>query len=201
MNNETGNRSSSWSFNCALCLHWVVYLCLCCASMLALSTSLVLTPSVSSEVLMAEVDQIEKRGIVKLAWGRSPDSSVTGYRIFYGTNSGSYFASATIGNITNATITGLDEGTKYYAACVALNSSGIESQFSNEVIFTTGVYISLQKYIWAVSSYGLFGKTNQIKTSTNLVNWWTIFEWTGNSKLATVLHTNTSKSFFRVEVK
>ena len=42
-----------------------------------------------------------------LAWDRSPDPEVSGYRVYYGTTSGKYSGSNPVGNLTTATITGL----------------------------------------------------------------------------------------------
>ena len=75
-------------------------------------------------------------GSVTLAWDASPDASVTGYRIYYGAASLSYTNSTTVGNVTNATLTGLVAGTTYFFAATALNSTNVESDFSNETTFT-----------------------------------------------------------------
>jgi len=68
------------------------------------------------------------------AWAPSADI-VTGYHIYIGTNSGSYFRKVTVGNVTACTVTGLTF--PVYAVCAAYNGSGDESPFSNES-FTEG---------------------------------------------------------------
>jgi len=73
---------------------------------------------------------------VMLAWDPSPDSQVVGYRVYYGVASLSYTNSATVGAVTNATVTGLIVGTRYYFAATAYNAAGDESVFSNEITFT-----------------------------------------------------------------
>ena len=73
---------------------------------------------------------------VMLAWDASPDPQVVGYRIYYGVASGNYTNSAPVGLVTNATLTGLVVGTKYYFAATAFDSTGIESDFSNETSHT-----------------------------------------------------------------
>lgn len=75
-------------------------------------------------------------GNVSLAWDASPDASVTGYRIYYGVASASYTNSATVGNVTNATVTGLVEGATYFFAATAFDGAGLESDFSNETSYT-----------------------------------------------------------------
>ena len=142
-----------------------------------------------------------KRGVVSLAWDSSSDPTVSKYRIYYGTNSQSYYASMTVGDVRKVLLTGLDEGVKYYAAATSINNLGIEGQFSNEVSFTTPFYISLTRNISSIEAFGSPGKTNRMMMSTNLTDWQTVLEWVGNSKLTNALHTNVTKAFFRVEVR
>ncbi|HEX5220020.1 MAG TPA: Ig-like domain-containing protein [Verrucomicrobiae bacterium] len=72
---------------------------------------------------------------VMLAWDASPDPQVVGYRIYYGVASGNYTNSAPVGLVTNATLTGLVVGTRYYFAATAFDDTGIESDFSNETSY------------------------------------------------------------------
>lgn len=76
---------------------------------------------------------------VTLAWDASPDPSVVGYRVYYGPAIGAYTNSAAVGNVTNATLTGLTTGFKYYFSATAYNSTGEESSFSNEINYTPPV--------------------------------------------------------------
>lgn len=75
-------------------------------------------------------------GSVSLAWDTSPDASVVGYKVYYGVAAGTYTNSAAVGNVTNATLTGLVNGTTYYFAASAIDGSGFESDFSNETAST-----------------------------------------------------------------
>jgi hypothetical protein len=74
---------------------------------------------------------------VTLTWDSSDDPNVVGYKIYYGTASLDYTDSVMVGSVTNATITGLLDGTTYYFAATSLDSAGDESGFSNEAVFTT----------------------------------------------------------------
>ena len=74
-------------------------------------------------------------GSVTLVWNASTDPSVAGYNIYYGVASGAYTNEICAGNATNATISGLVEGTTYYFAATTYTSSGIESPFSSEVSY------------------------------------------------------------------
>ena len=73
---------------------------------------------------------------VTLAWDRSPDSSVTGYRVYYGGVSGNYTNSLAVGNATTATIPGLASGVTYFFAVSASATNGLESILSNEIAYT-----------------------------------------------------------------
>jgi hypothetical protein len=76
---------------------------------------------------------------VTLAWDRSPDSSVTGYRIYYGTASGSYSNNLAVGNVTKCTVPGLGNGVRYFFAATAYDANGVESRFSNEATVVPGL--------------------------------------------------------------
>ncbi|MGA2280609.1 MAG: fibronectin type III domain-containing protein [Verrucomicrobiota bacterium] len=74
-------------------------------------------------------------GSVTLAWNASTDPSVVGYNVYYGGASGAYTNEICAGNATNATISGLVEGTTYYFAATTYAASGRESPFSSEVSY------------------------------------------------------------------
>jgi hypothetical protein len=74
-------------------------------------------------------------GSVTLAWNASTDPSVAGYNVYYGGASGAYTNEICAGNATNATISGLVQGTTYYFAATTYTSSGMESPFSSEVSY------------------------------------------------------------------
>ncbi len=73
---------------------------------------------------------------VTLAWDPSPDSTVAGYIVHYGNASGQYSASTNAGNVTTATVGDLQVGTPYFFAVTAYDTSGLESDPSNEVSYT-----------------------------------------------------------------
>jgi hypothetical protein len=76
---------------------------------------------------------------VKLAWDPSPDADVTGYRVYWGYESRNYSGSFDVGNVTTATVGSLGEGTTYYFAVTACAGTDLESDYSNEVGYTTPV--------------------------------------------------------------
>ncbi len=77
-------------------------------------------------------------GVVQanLAWDPNGEADLAGYKLHYGTASGSYTQVVDVGNQTTFTLTGLTAGTTYYITATAYNASGQESAYSNEVIFT-----------------------------------------------------------------
>jgi hypothetical protein len=76
---------------------------------------------------------------ITLAWYSNTESDLAGYRLYYGTASGNYSASIDVGNTTQYTLTGLQEGLTYYFALKAYDQSNNESGFSSEVAHTMPV--------------------------------------------------------------
>jgi hypothetical protein len=72
---------------------------------------------------------------VSLAWDPSPDASVAGYYVYYGTTSGIYTEQIDAGTETTVTISNLTPGLTYYFAVTAYATDIAESDFSNEISF------------------------------------------------------------------
>lgn len=73
---------------------------------------------------------------VTLAWNPSPDSTIAGYHVYYGTASGTYTRRVSIGNTTVTTVPDLNESTTYFFVVTAYTLSGLESLPSNELAYT-----------------------------------------------------------------
>ena len=73
---------------------------------------------------------------VILTWDANPEPDVEGYKIYMGTASGNYSQTNNVGNVVVATLSGLTTGTTYYFVATAYNTSGLESDYSNEISFT-----------------------------------------------------------------
>ena len=76
-------------------------------------------------------------GTINLSWDAVTAANLAGYRVYYGTASGTYLQSAgqglDAGNITAFTVSGLNRGSRYFLAVKAYDASNAESPFSNEV--------------------------------------------------------------------
>ncbi len=70
---------------------------------------------------------------VTLAWDPNPEPDVSGYLVYFGNASRDYPWHTNVGNVTTATVYGLQEGLTYYFAITATNTAGLESDYSNEV--------------------------------------------------------------------
>jgi hypothetical protein len=72
-----------------------------------------------------------------LAWSGPADARVQGYRVYYGTTSRSYLqgqgAGLDAGSSTQLVVNSLQSGSTYYFAVTSYDSTGNESDYSNEV--------------------------------------------------------------------
>ena len=73
---------------------------------------------------------------VTIAWDANTEPDLAGYILFFGTSSGSYANSIDTGKNTEYTVTGLAEGTTYYFAAKAYNTSDNQSGYSQELVYT-----------------------------------------------------------------
>ncbi len=83
---------------------------------------------------------------VTLQWDANSEPDLAGYRVYYKANSsgqpsGDYDTVVDAGNTTSKTIEGLEDDIVYYFAVTAYDTSGLESDFSNEI--TTAPVVTL----------------------------------------------------------
>jgi Fibronectin type III domain len=75
-------------------------------------------------------------GAASLSWNAPASTTVSGYRVYYGTAPGTYQQAlgtgAWAGNATSYNVTGLAKGATYYFAVTSVDSRGNESTFSSE---------------------------------------------------------------------
>jgi len=79
---------------------------------------------------------------VTLAWDANSEADLAGYILYYGTSSGNYPTNMDVGNRTQHTIPGLQEGVTYYFAVTAYNLDDFESDYSTELAYTVGASAS-----------------------------------------------------------
>lgn len=76
-------------------------------------------------------------GNINLAWDASTSSNVGGYKIAYGTSSSNYTTTIDAGNKTTYSVSGLQDGAKYFFAVKAYDTAKTaESAYSNEISAT-----------------------------------------------------------------
>lgn len=73
---------------------------------------------------------------VRLTWAGSSSPDVTGYNVYYGPESGVYPAMLSVAGATTVNVEDLPGGLTYYFAVTAYNSSGLESELSNEASYS-----------------------------------------------------------------
>ena len=73
---------------------------------------------------------------VTLAWDANTEPDLAGYKVHYGTASGSYTTSVDVHKVTTSNIGTLTAGQTYYFAVTAYNASGNESGYSNQVSYS-----------------------------------------------------------------
>ena len=74
---------------------------------------------------------------IELLWNPSPDADVVGYNVYYGSaGSRMYTNRVSLANVTSVRLTeGFTRGESYYFAATAVASDGLESNFSNELVW------------------------------------------------------------------
>jgi hypothetical protein len=100
--------------------------------------SLVIFQSSLAFFVALNLSNFSEAAEITLAW----DSSVgaAGYKVHSGQSSGSYTGIQDVGNVTNYTVTGLQNGNTYYFAATAYDATrSVESGYSNQVRVTIGL--------------------------------------------------------------
>lgn len=112
---------------------------------------------------------------VSLAWGASPDPSVVGYYLYYGTTSGLYPNKIDVGTNLSFAVTDLAAGETYYFSATSHNATGVESEYVPEVSYivpgiltlTPNPTNNLMQIRFPVSSPNFY----QLQQSADLRSW------------------------------
>jgi hypothetical protein len=110
---------------------------------------------------------VSAQGSVNLSWQPSPDTNVIGYNIYYGTSSRSYTNEISLGNTTSVTISGLVGGITYYFAATSYDSTGDESDFSNEISYNDPTSVILLSSLKPGSFGGLFYERDAVRVQSS----------------------------------
>jgi hypothetical protein len=144
---------------------------------------------------------------VTLTWNASTSHDIAGYNVYYGSASGNYTNVISVGNVTNATISGLSEGTCDYFVVKARNAVGLESLPSNEISYTVS-----ERFLLAIQTVCLTGTPASVlvtatgatpaqwalESSSDLKNWSTAAEGTNPLINVSLVVTGTPAMFFRL---
>ena len=90
-------------------------------------------------LLLAWLPAVASAQSAILEWDPTTDSSVAGYRLYYGTRSGQYTVQVDVGNNTTHDVSGLDLSLDYYFAVQAYTTAGDTSELSNEARLAAAV--------------------------------------------------------------
>lgn len=149
---------------------------------------------------------------VTLAWDPSPDPDIAGYNVYYGPGRGTYTNHVSVGNVTKATISGLLEGATYFFVVTSYNTSGLESDPSNEISYTVpvvagGTTLQIEQSPGQTGTQtrlrisGVVGQTCRLEYSERLnsTNWspLTIITLTNNPTLFTDPSPSSPSRFYR----
>jgi hypothetical protein len=78
------------------------------------------------------VPHISEAAELRLSWKPSRSRDIAGYKVYYGTSSGSYSDVVDVGDVTTFRLENLSDGVRYYVALTAYDRAGNESGFSEE---------------------------------------------------------------------
>lgn len=118
---------------------------------------------------------------INLSWDASATPSVTGYNVYYGTNSGNYSYKVNVGNSTTCTLSNLTAGVTYYFAATAYDANGDESVYSGQVTFVLACVLSMVQGVTPGSPVVLQfpvepGHWYEVQATSDFQNWTSIFQ-------------------------
>ena len=145
---------------------------------------------------------------VAITWHPSPEPAIAGYRVYYGPASGNYTNVVVVGNVTNAVVAGLTAGRNYYFAATAYNLLGLESEFSNEAVFTAPAQCALGIINLAsngvttavrITASGAVPERWALQASSDLASWATLTRGTNSPVNVSAPISSAARRFFRLK--
>ena len=120
-----------------------------------------------------------------IAWDHSPDSTVVGYMLHYGTVSGDYSFQVDAGSNTMATAATLQEGQTYFFTVTSYNAQQVESLPSSEISYLVPGILQISEGTSQNPIRIRFPvappQLQRLQASEDLANWKTIWQGTGVS--------------------
>jgi hypothetical protein len=134
---------------------------------------------VITALFVAEFPSVAVAQGVSLGWNPSTSTNVAGYAVHYGTESGVYTTRIDAGTNTSASISGLSGGMTYYFVVSAYDAQAVESNPSNEAMFTVAAAPMVMQMVVGDGGVMTFnwsavaGQSYQLqyKTDLNQTNW------------------------------
>ena len=144
---------------------------------------------------------------ITLTWNPSTSPNVIGYNIYYGPACGIYTNMISVGNVTSATVSGLNEGACDYFVVVARNTSGLESLPSNEVGYNipdrailaiNAIRLNGSPTCITVTAGGATPPQWALESSPDLKAWTTVAQGTNLQVNVSMVVTGSPTLFFRL---
>jgi len=104
---------------------------------------------------------------VTLNWDPNFEPDIAGYKLRYGTTSGTPSQTIDVGNTTTATVSDLNYSTTYYFTVTAYNTAGLESLPSNQVSHTTAPLGAYRLTVDKGSGSGNYTPGTQVTVKAN----------------------------------
>jgi len=123
----------------------------------------------------AHADIVTNTCNAAIEWDLSDSPDITGYCIYYGTESGNYTNSVMVDNVTIYTISNLLAEVPHFFAVTAHDETGAESDYSNEIRLVLGLpTVQVQVTTAGETSLtltGLAGQTYDIEATVDFATW------------------------------
>jgi IPT/TIG domain/Purple acid Phosphatase, N-terminal domain/Fibronectin type III domain len=104
-------------------------------------------------------------GSLLISWDAVQDSRLAGYKIKYGTSSGSYSQSVDVGKVSSFVLQGLTEGMTYYLVVVGYDSNKLEGLPSAQISGTVLASSNVASSAVTSTSAKILWKTNKLSDS------------------------------------